>query len=144
MSPQLFHKITSSMRRGKWGLSEQGQSPHRCTPSIHRTQKDEDRYTGEKKMLLRAMRLTSKGRKTEQLHLVDDTDDKPWYPGGKPVYLISFLHHLFLCPPLCFSISVNSSIQGFCLFHFLSAICLKSSLYIFYPLPHFNLGHFLL
>lgn len=37
------------MRRGKWGLSEQGQSPHRCTPSIHRTQKDEDRYTGEKK-----------------------------------------------------------------------------------------------
>lgn len=94
--------------------------------------------------MLGAMRQLQKGRKTEQLHVVHDTHGKLWHPGGKPVYLISLLHHLFLYPPLCFLISAHPSIQGFCLFHFLSAICSKCSLCNFYPLPHLNLDHFLL
>lgn len=91
---------------------------------------------GRKKNDVGSHKTTSKGRKTEQLHLVHDTMASWW----KPVYSISFLHY----PPLCFLISANPSIQGFCVFHFLSAICFKSPLCIFYPLPHLNFDHFLL
>lgn len=94
-------------------------------------------FTELKKMRTGMRQLQKGGRQNSYTWFVT-----LWHPGGKAVYLRSLLH-LPLPTTLLLNLS-NPSTKGFFLFHFLSAKCLKSSLSIFYPLPHLNLDHFLL
>lgn len=121
-----------SLWRGKWGISEQGEYTFMHAWHSHNWKslgwwhwKKKEQWCWE------AWELISKGRRTEQLHLVHDADGKLWQPSGEPVYLISLPHYFFPYPPLCFLISPDPSIQGLFLSQFLSATCLKSSLCIF-------------